>query len=84
MQMSIKRADLKRLRKSYGLSQLKLAEKSRLPRWKIAHFEAGLIELNAVELKAVRAALVKVCARRAAHSAELLGQGVPHAVEFSQ
>jgi transcriptional regulator with XRE-family HTH domain len=66
--------EFRELRKASGMSQIALAQKSGIPRWKIAHFELGIAKVAAEEYERLLAVLVQL----ASSNAEVTRRGLRH------
>jgi transcriptional regulator with XRE-family HTH domain len=66
--------EFRELRKASGMSQIALARKSGIPRWKIAHFELGIAKMAAEEYERLLTVLVQL----ASSNAEVTRKGLRH------
>lgn len=58
--------NLKKLRQEAGLTQHGLGALAKLPRWKIAHAEVGIVKLTPSEASAIRDVLMDACRKKSA------------------
>lgn len=71
--------DLKKLRRAAGLSQFALARVANVPRWRIAYAETGSLDLDAVEVARIRAAVLETARRNTQRIESKLNAGIASA-----
>lgn len=68
--------ELRTLRRSVGISQIRLAKLAGISAWRIAQNEVGQLELTDAETERLKLAIAQVARENAARLEEALGQPV--------